>query len=256
MIKRKGQPDREGVAPPALKRMSDTEYAAYFERSEHQERLPGTLFDRRQAARSRNECAESRPARSARAEHPHGIAGFRWRSESVEVCTSLMQLNRNEVLLCKRVCEHAWNMPSLIIARRVGLCQGARTSRCLTHGDNPRQVRVISADERETLVLMTTTSPPLSACSSRSVSKTGFAASGQRDHPPVQEVARVGFSESLTDATTQAQKQAAGWVWRSVTLPVADAILGDGSMNNPRVKYPADFGRKIRPPDQTDGPDG
>ena len=31
MIKRKGQPDREGVAPPALKRMSDTEYAAYCE---------------------------------------------------------------------------------------------------------------------------------------------------------------------------------------------------------------------------------
>jgi hypothetical protein len=30
MIKRNGQP-REGVTPPSLKRMSDTEHAAYFE---------------------------------------------------------------------------------------------------------------------------------------------------------------------------------------------------------------------------------
>ena len=31
MIKRKGQQHREGVTPPSLKRMSDTEHAAYFE---------------------------------------------------------------------------------------------------------------------------------------------------------------------------------------------------------------------------------
>ena len=51
MIKRNGQP-RQGVAPPSLKRMSDTEYAAYFRGiRRYQGRLPGPLFDRRQAAR-------------------------------------------------------------------------------------------------------------------------------------------------------------------------------------------------------------
>src|ERR1017187_4033827 len=106
MIKRNGQP-RQGVAPPALKRMSDAEYAAYFEafgviKGDYQALcLIGDKL-REVEATARGLGTLDSQAQAGHAELPDS-AGDRspW-----EVCTPLMRLNHNEVLLCKRVCEH------------------------------------------------------------------------------------------------------------------------------------------------------
>jgi hypothetical protein len=156
MIKRKSQP-REGVTPPTLKRMSDTEYAAYFEAF-------GAIKNDYQALcligdklREVETTAQSLGSVDSQAQTGTAVfpdtAGDRspW-----EVCTSLMQLDRNEVLLCKRVCEHGLEYAVIdhspiasAYAKAHGPLDVVRT------GDNPRQVlRDFLHGERETLQLM------------------------------------------------------------------------------------------------------
>ena len=156
MIKRRVQ-NREGVPPHSLKRMSDTEYAAYFEafgaiKGDYQALC--LIGDKLRAveATARNlgpfdsqppavpaELPESTPDRSP------------W-----EVCAPLMQINQNEVLLCQRLCEHGLeyavidHSPAASVYAKVhGPADVLRT------GDNPRQVlRDFLRSERETLQLM------------------------------------------------------------------------------------------------------
>jgi len=156
VIKRKVQP-RESVTPPSLKRMSDTEYAAYFEafgaiKSDYQSLcLIGDKL-----------CEVETTARNLGALDPQSQTTHTGLPDSVgdrspwEVCTSLMQLNRNEVLLCKRVCEHGLEYAVIdqspvasAYAKAHGPLEVLRT------GDNPRQVlRDFLHNERETLQLM------------------------------------------------------------------------------------------------------
>lgn len=156
MIKRKGhQPD--DVKPPALKRMSDAEYAAYFEalgaiKSDYQALcLIGDKL-REVEATARNLGSLDAHAQDANMQLPDSV-----RDKSPwEVCTPLMRLDQNEVLLCKRVCEHGLEYAVIdhspvasTYARAHGPTDVLRT------GDNPRQVlRDFLHSERETLQLM------------------------------------------------------------------------------------------------------
>ncbi len=156
MIKRKGK-YREGVKPPALKRMSDAEYAAYLEafgaiKSDYQALclIGDKLREVETAARSLGPIDSQ--AQTGHTELSD-TAGDRspW-----EVCASLMRLNQNEVLLCKRVCEHG--MEYAVIDHSPVASAYAKTHGpldVLRTGDNPRQVlRDFLCSERETLQLM------------------------------------------------------------------------------------------------------
>ncbi len=106
MLKRRGQQHREGVTPPSLKRMSDTEYAAYFEAF-------GAIKNDYQALcligdklREVETTARGLSPLDSQAHGEHAELSDPTNSRSPwEVCASLMRLNNNEVFLCKRVCE-------------------------------------------------------------------------------------------------------------------------------------------------------
>ena len=214
MIKRKGQPDREGVAPPALKRMSDTEYAAYFEafgaiKSDYQALcLIGDKL-REVETSARNLGPLDPPAPNTHTELPDSVGD----RSPWEVCTSLMRFNRNEVLLCKRVCEHGLEYAVIdhspvasVYAKVHGPVDVLRT------GDNPRQVlRDFLRSERETLELMTNDiTATVRLLIAERFPKQDLRRVANEITRLCKKVARVGFSESLTDATTQAQKQGRG----------------------------------------------
>jgi hypothetical protein len=156
MIKRKGKP-QQALKPPALKRMSDTEYAAYFEvfdavKNDYQALC--LISDKLREVETNSRSLRSLDSQShhEHAELPH-VESDRspW-----EVCTSLMRLNQNEVLLCKRVSEHGFEYAVIdhspaasTYAKANGPVDVLRT------GDNPRQVlRDFLRSERETLELM------------------------------------------------------------------------------------------------------
>lgn len=156
MIKRNGQP-REGGTPSSLKRMSDTEYAAYAEAF-------GAIKGDYQALclisdKLRHIETTARTIGSLDAQVPHSptelpdAAGDRspW-----EICASLMRLNQNEVLLCKRVCEHG--LEYAIIDHAPVASAYAKTHGpldVLRTGQQPQQVlREFLRCERETLQLM------------------------------------------------------------------------------------------------------
>lgn len=214
MIKRKGKPDSEGVAPPALKRMSDTEYAAYFEafgaiKGDYQAMclISDKLREIETTARSLGPLDAQPPATLG--ESPDA-AGDRspW-----EVCTSLMRLNQNEVVLCRRVCEHGLEYAvidqspvSSIHAKVNGRSEVLRT------GDNPRQVlRDFLRGERETLQLMVNDiTANVRLVIAERFPKQDLRRVANEITRLCKKVARLGFSESLTDATTQAPKQTRG----------------------------------------------
>lgn len=156
MIKRKGHQPKD-VKPPALKRMSDTEYAAYFEAF-------GAIKGDYQALcligdklREVETTAHNIGTLDAQTQDAHMSMPDAVRDKSPwEVCTPLMRLNQNEVLLCKRVCEHGLEYAVIdhspvasAYVRAHGPTDVLRT------GDNPRQVlRDFLRSERETLQLM------------------------------------------------------------------------------------------------------
>ena len=83
MIKRKGQQHREGVTPPSLKRMSDTEHAAYFEafgaiKGDYQALcLIGDKLREVEAS------APGLGSLDSQAQSGHAVARLGWRSKSV-----------------------------------------------------------------------------------------------------------------------------------------------------------------------------
>lgn len=213
MIKRKGQP-REGVAPPALKRMSDTEYAAYFEafgaiKGDYQALclIGDKLREVETTARSLGSVESQAP--TGHAELPD-TAGDRspW-----EVCAPLMRLDHNEVLLCKRVCEHGLEYAVIdhspvasAYAKAHGPLEVLRT------GDNPRQVlQDFLRSERETLQLMLNDiTANVRLLIADRFPKQDLRRVVNEITGMCKKVARLGFSETLTDATTQAQKHSSG----------------------------------------------
>jgi hypothetical protein len=156
MIKRKGQPPKD-VKPPSLKRMSDTEYAAYFEafgaiKGDYQALcLIGDKL-REVEATAHNLGSLDTHSHNVHAELPDSV---RDRSPW-EVCAPLMQLDHNEVLLCRRVCEHGLEYAVIDqspVASAYAKVHGPAD--VLHTGDNPRQVlRDFLRSERETLQLM------------------------------------------------------------------------------------------------------
>lgn len=156
MIKRKRQ-NQDGVSPPSLKRMSDTEYAAYFEafgaiKSDYQALCVIGDKLREVEASARSLGSLDSQAQNDNAMLPDSVGD----RSPWEVCAPLMRLNHNEVLLCRRVCEYGLEYAVIdhspiasVYAKAHGPIDVLRT------GDNPRQVlRDFLHSERETLQLM------------------------------------------------------------------------------------------------------
>ena len=157
MIKRKGQ-RIDGIKPHGLKRMSDTEYAAYYceamgaIKSDYQALclVSDKLREVETAARSLG------PIESQTHESYPELLDMADGRSPWEPCTSLMRLNQNVVLLCKRICEHGLEY-AVIDHSPVGSSYArARGPADILHtGDNPRQVlREYLRSEREALQLM------------------------------------------------------------------------------------------------------
>jgi hypothetical protein len=212
MIKRKGQQPKD-VKPPTLKRMSDTEYAAYFEafgaiKGHYQTLcLIGDKL-REVETTARNLGPLDVPAPASLGESLD-TAGDRspW-----EVCASLMRLNQNEVVLCRRVCEHGLEYAvidqspvSSIHAKVNGRTEVLRT------GDNPRQVlREFLRCERETLELMVNNvTEDVRLLIAERFPRQDLRRVVNEITRACKSVARVGFSESPLDIT-HAQKQGQG----------------------------------------------
>jgi hypothetical protein len=155
MIKRKGQP-RDGVTPPSLKRMSETEYAAYFEafgaiKSDYQ--ALSLIGDKlREIETTARELGSLDSSAQGHVELPDLANG----RSPWEVCASLMRLNQSEVLLCKRVCEHGLEYAIIDHSPSASAYTKAHGPLdVLRTGDNPRQVlHDYLRSEREALHLM------------------------------------------------------------------------------------------------------
>jgi hypothetical protein len=213
MIKRKHQ-QRDGVAPPSLKRMSDTEYAAYFEafgavKGDYQALCLISDKLREVEATARSVGTLDSQTYAGQSELPES-AGDRspW-----EVCASLMRLNHNEVLLCKRVCEHGLEYAVIdhtpvasTYARAHGSLDVLRT------GDNPRQVlRNYLQGERQTLELVANDI----TATVREFVKERFPKQDLRRvvneiGQMCKKVVRLGFSESVSEASGQTQTKSHG----------------------------------------------
>ncbi len=213
MIKRNVQP-RQGMAPPSLKRMSDTEYAAYFEafgiiKSDYQALcLIGDKL-REVETSARGLGSFDSQAQGGHAELPDSAGG----RSPWEVCASLMRLDNNEVFLCKRICEHGLEYAVIDQASVASAYAKARGPLdVLRTGDNPRQVlRDYLRSESETLQLMVNDI----TANVRLVIAERFPKQDLRRvvndiTRMCKKVARLGFSETVTDAATQAQKHNGG----------------------------------------------
>ena len=213
MIKRNGQHPRD-VKLPSLRRMSDTEYVAYFEafgaiKSDYQALclIGNKLREIETTARGLGPLELK--ATDAHVELPES-AGDRspW-----EICAPLMRLNQNEVLLCKRVCEHGLEYAIIDhspVASAYAKAHGPLD--VLRTGDNPRQVlRDFLNSERETLHLMVNDI----TANVRLLIAERFPKQDLRrvvDHITrmCKKVARLGFSETLTGSTPHVAKQGRG----------------------------------------------
>ncbi|HTS18485.1 MAG TPA: hypothetical protein VMP11_13005 [Verrucomicrobiae bacterium] len=202
MIKRRGQ-QRDGVAPPSLKRMSDTEYTAYSEafgviKGDYQTLC--LIGDKLRAVETtaRGIGSLDSQAESVHAEFPDS-AGDRspW-----EVCASLMRLDQNEVLLCKRVCEHGLEYAVIDHAPAASAYAKAHGALdILRTGDNPRQVlRDYLQSERETLQLMASdiTANVRLLIAERFPRQDLRRVVNEIEHM-CKRVARLGFSDSLAE---------------------------------------------------------
>jgi hypothetical protein len=213
MIKRKGK-QRDGVAPPSLKRMSDTEYAAYFEafgaiKGDYQALcLIGDKLRKVETTAHGLGSLDS-PAQTGHTELPDSVGD----RSPWEVCAPLMRLNHNEVLLCKRVCEHGLEYAVIDhspVASAYAKAHGPLD--VLRTGDNPRQVlRNYLRSERQTLELVANDI----TATVREFVKERFPKQDLRR--VVNEIAhmcrkvvRLGFSESLSESTNQTQAKSQG----------------------------------------------
>jgi hypothetical protein len=213
MIKRNGQL-REGATPPSLKRRSDAEHAAYFEafgaiKGDYQALcLVGDKLREVEASTHGLGSLDSQP-QDAHAELPDSAGGRTpW-----EVCASLMRLNNNEVFLCKRVCEHGLEYAVIDYAPVASAYAKARGPLdVLRTGDNPRQVlRDYLRSERETLELMTNDiTANVRLLIAEHFPKQDLRRVVNEITRMCKKVARLGFSETPTDAVTQAQKHSGG----------------------------------------------
>jgi len=191
--------------------MSDTEYAAYFEafgavKGDYQSLclIGDKLREVETTARSLGSVDSQAP--TGPIELPD-TAGDRspW-----EVCVPLMRLNQNEVLLCKRVCEHGLEYAVIDhspVASAYAKAHGSLD--VLRTGDNPRQVlRNYLRSERQTLELVANDI----TASVREFVRERFPKQDLRR--VVNEIAhmckkvvRLGFSESLSESPGQMQKK-------------------------------------------------
>jgi hypothetical protein len=213
MIKRKGK-QRDGVAPPSLKRMSDTEHAAYFEAFGA---IKGDYLALCLIGNKLREVEASAPtlgfldsqAQGGHAELPDSAGG----RSPWEVCASLITLNNNEILLCKRVSEHGLEYAVIdhsSVASTYAKAHGPLD--VLRTGDNPRQVlRDYLRSERETLELMANDiTANVRLLIAERFPKQDLRRVVNEITRMCKKVARFGFSETPTDAVTQAQKHSGG----------------------------------------------
>jgi hypothetical protein len=213
MIKRNSQP-REGMTPPSLKRMSDAEYSAYFEafgaiKKDYQALcLIGDKL-REVETTARGLGSLDSQAEAAHTELPDSAGG----RSPWEVCAPLMRLNQNEVLLCKRICEHG--LEYAVIDHSPAASAYAKVHGpldILRTGDNPRQVlRDYLRSESETLQLMV---KDITA-NARLIIAERFPKQDLRRvvneiARMCKKVARFGFSEALAETTFHAAKQSRG----------------------------------------------
>ena len=213
MIKRNGQP-RQAVSPPSLKRMSNAEYAAYFEafgviKSDYQALcLIGDKL-REVEANARGLGPLDSQAQGGHAELPDSVGD----RSPWEVCASLMRLNNNEVFLCKRVCEHGLEYAVIDQASAASAYAKARGPLdVLRTGDNPRQVlRDYLRSESQTLQLMVNdiTSNVRLVVAER-FPKQDLRRVVNEITRMCKKVARLGFSETLEEHASHTQNQARG----------------------------------------------
>jgi len=210
MLKRRGQQHREGVTPPSLKRMSDTEYAAYFEAF-------GAIKNDYQALcligdklREVETTARGLSPLDSQAHGEHAELSDPTNSRSPwEVCASLMRLNNNEVFLCKRVCEYGLEYAVIDHASIASAYAKARGPPDVLHtGDNPHQVlRDYLRSERETLELMTNDiTANVRLLIAERFPKQDLRRVVNEIARMCKKVARIGFSETREDLRDQAQK--------------------------------------------------
>ena len=202
MIKRKDQ-QRDGVAPPSLKRMSDTEHAAYFEafgaiKTDYQALCLISDKLREVETTARNLGSLDTQALDSQIELSEYAGG----RSPWEVCAPLMRLNQNEVLLCKRVCEHGLEYAVIdhspaasAYAKALGPLDILRT------GDNPRQVLCdYLRSERETLQLMTNDiTASVRLLIAERFPKQDLRRVVNEITRMCKKVARLGFSETLAE---------------------------------------------------------
>jgi len=194
--------------------MSDTEYAAYFEafgviKGDYQALcLIGDKL-REVETTARNLGTLDSQAQASHAELPES-AGDR---SSWEVCASLMRLNQNEVLLCKRVCEHGMEYAVIDQSSTATVYAQARGNiDVLRTGDNPRQVlRNYLQGERQTLELVANDI----TATVREFVKERFPKQDLRRvvneiGQMCKKVVRLGFSESVSEASGQTQTKSHG----------------------------------------------
>ncbi len=213
MIKRRGQ-RWDGVAPPSLKRMSDTEYAAYSEafgaiKSDYQALC--LIGDKLREVETTARGLGSLDAQSetGHSELPDSAGG----RSPWEICTPLMRVNENEVLLCKRICEHGLEYAVIdhspaasAYAKALGPLDVLRT------GDNPRQVlRDYLHSESETLQLMVNDiTANVRLLIGERFPKQDLRRVVNEITRMCQKVARFGFSEALAETTLHVAKQSRG----------------------------------------------
>jgi hypothetical protein len=156
MIKRNGQCRQQAGEPP-LRNMTDAEYAAYFEafgaiKSEYQTlRLICDKLRKIETTAGRAGFIESQTT----SEHTE-LPDSRNSQSPWEICSSLMGLGHNEVLLCKRMAEHG--IEYAVIDHSPTASAYAKTNGPLdllhTGNDPYRVLRDYLRSERQALELM------------------------------------------------------------------------------------------------------
>lgn len=213
MIKQNGQP-RNCVKPPSLKRMSDMEYAAYcevfrtIESDYHALCLIGDKLREVETASNRLGPLDARSDGLHAEAAPHASDRSPW-----EVCSSLMKLNHNEVVLCKRIAEHGMEY-AVIDQSPVASAYAKATGPAdiLRTGDNPRQVlRDFLRSEHETLQLMVNDiTANVRLVIAEKFPKQDLRRVVDEIARMCKNVARVGFIETPLDIAGQNQKPARG----------------------------------------------
>jgi hypothetical protein len=213
MLKRNGQ-RKEGAPLSPKGKMTDVEYAAFSEvfgavKGDYQTLCVISDKLREVEMTARGLGSFGTQAHNGHAELPESAGG----RSPWEVCASLNQLERNEVLLCKRVCEHGleyavidYSPVTSAYARAHGPLDVLRT------GDNPRQVlRDFLRGERETLQLLVN---DITANARLLVAERFPKQDLQRVVNEItrmcKSVARLGLSESPAELAPNALKQRRG----------------------------------------------